>query len=424
MNEVIARHHRWRAAGAALVALFIGLLAMAGSAKAETHSEHFCWGATVKKGVPCLGLYDGESGGVHEYVTGIYVSGVEHSVCVTNFLGQSQNKKCTGGPGQGVFLDLVPGPYFDYGWISNNTGVQSDTTVYGVIYWNDPPTNPPPPPPPPPPVWSAGDNLGGPVLGNPDVSSWGHGRLDVFARGTDDQLQHRFYVSGSGWSSWLSHGGTLASGVGAVSWGSNRIDVVGRNSSNNLLHWWYDGSWHNENLGGTITGDPDISSWSTGRLDVFAKGTDGTLVHKWYNGTTWSGWESLGGSLTSGPGAVSWGSNRIDVVARATDASVTHWWYDGSWHSDNLGGVITDDPDIASWGVGRLDVFARGSGSGEHALHHKSFTNGTTWSGWENLGGVFDSGPGAVAWDNNRLDVFGRMEDNSVTHWWFGTCCE
>jgi Repeat of unknown function (DUF346) len=277
----------------------------------------------------------------------------------------------------------------------------------------------PPPPPPPPPTWHSGDPLGGNIVSDPEISTWGSGRLDVFGRGADNTLQHRWHESpGAGWSGWENLGGALASGVGSVSWAPGRVDVVGRSSTNHLLRWWYDGLWHSEDLLGDIRSDPDVSSWGPGRLDVFAKGPDNSLYHKWLEAGKWSGWESLGGVLNSGPAAVSWGPGRIDVVARATDNSIAHWWYDGAWHIDYLGGVLSDDPDISSWGPGRLDVFSRCSGAFAANLCHKWYVP-SVWSGWESLGGEFASGVGAAAWGFNRIDVVGRV-GSGVTHWWYG----
>lgn len=271
----------------------------------------------------------------------------------------------------------------------------------------------------PPASWHAPYNLGGVIEGDPDVASWGWGRLDIFARGANGLL-HTKYFDGTYWHGWFSiPGPAITSGPGAVAWGPNRIDVVARAADGSVVHWWYQGSqWNSESLGGAIIGSPDISSWAPGRLDIFARGVDGTLHHKWFDNNTWSQWESLGGNLTSGPGAVSWGPHRIDVVGRAGDGSVAHWWFDGaSWHSGNLGGEILDAPDIASWAPGRLDVFARGA---NNALHHKWF-QGAWYPAWDNKGGVeLTSGPGAVSWDFERIDIFGRGPGGDAYQWWFG----
>jgi Repeat of unknown function (DUF346) len=262
------------------------------------------------------------------------------------------------------------------------------------------------------------DNLGGPISSDPDISSWGENRLDMFAKGTGNTLKQKYW-NGAAWSGWQDLGGTLTSGPAAVSWGNGRIDVVARTTNNSLQHWWWESAtgWGTDNLGGEFTADPDISSWGPGRLDVFGRGTDNALWHKyWINGSGWSAWEKLGGTLASGPGAVSWAPNRIDVVAKASDNTVSHWYYNGSWHTDNLGGAIASDPDISSRGENRLDIYAKGT---DNALWHKYWYYGPVWSAWEKLGDSLASGPGTVSWGPNRIDVVARLADNTVTHWYW-----
>ena len=122
---------------------------------------------------------------------------------------------------------------------------------------------------------------------DPTVSSWGDNRLDVFVKGTDNALWHKWW-DGASWSSgWENLGGVLTSSPGAVSWGNNRIDVFVKGTDNALWHKWWDGaSWSNwESLGGVLTSAPTVSSWGDNRLDVFVKGTDNALWHKWWNGS-------------------------------------------------------------------------------------------------------------------------------------------
>src|SRR5581483_7891113 len=84
------------------------------------------------------------------------------------------------------------------------------------------------------------------------------------------------------WSGWESLGGVLTSGADVSSWGSGRLDVFVRGTDNALWHKWYDGSWHDwESLGGVLTSDPSVASWGSGRLDVFVRGLDSVLWHKW-----------------------------------------------------------------------------------------------------------------------------------------------
>lgn len=264
------------------------------------------------------------------------------------------------------------------------------------------------------PQWHGWESLGGVLSSGPDVSSWAAGRLDVFLRGTDNALYHKWYDGA--WSGWEHQGGVLTSDPTAVSWGPGRIDVFARGTDNALHHKWYDGAWSGwESLGGLLTSGPDVASWGAGRLDVFVRGTDNALWHKWYEGG-WSDWESLGGVLASDPAVVSWRNGRIDVFVRGTDNALHHKWYEGGWSSwESLGGVLSSAPDVSSWAPGRLDVFARGT---DNALWHKWYEGG--WSGWESLGGALTSDPSAVSWGGGRIDVFARGTDNALWHRWYG----
>ena len=174
----------------------------------------------------------------------------------------------------------------------------------------------------------------------------------------------------------------LTSDPSAVSWGSGRIDVFARGADNALWHRWYAGSWSAwESLGGALSSGPDASSWGSGRLDVFARAKDNSLQHMSYEGK-WSGWESLGGGLTSDPSAVSWASGRIDVFVRGGDNALWHISYAKAWSGwESLGGGLASGPDASSWGAGRLDVFAQG---GDNTLYHLWYSGG--WSAWEGLG--------------------------------------
>jgi hypothetical protein len=217
------------------------------------------------------------------------------------------------------------------------------------------------------------------------------------------------------WIGWESLGGTLTSDPAVASWSSGRLDVFVRGTDNALWHKWFQNGWSGwESLGGLLTSGPAVAAWSAGRLDVFVRGTDNALWHKWFqNG--WSGWESLGGVLTSDPAAVSWSAGRLDVFARGTDNALWHKWFQNGWSGwESLGGLLTSSPDVSSWASGRLDVFVRGT---DNAMWHKWFQGG--WSGWESLGGLLSSGPAAASWGPNRIDTFVSGTDNALWHkWW------
>jgi peptidoglycan hydrolase-like protein with peptidoglycan-binding domain len=91
------------------------------------------------------------------------------------------------------------------------------------------------------------------------------------------------YGGGTGWRPWESLGGVLTSGPGVSSWASGRLDVFVRGTDNALWHKWFSGGWSGwESLGGVITSDPDAVSWGPNRIDAFARGTDNALWHKWF----------------------------------------------------------------------------------------------------------------------------------------------
>ena len=91
-------------------------------------------------------------------------------------------------------------------------------------------------------------------------------------------------TSSSAWQQWESLGGILTSEPTVSSWASGRLDVFGRGTDNALWHKWYDGHWSDwESLGGVLTSGPGAVSWSYGRIDTFGRGTDNALWHKWYN---------------------------------------------------------------------------------------------------------------------------------------------
>ncbi|MEU7480298.1 carbohydrate-binding protein [Lentzea sp. NPDC042327] len=265
-------------------------------------------------------------------------------------------------------------------------------------------------------AWSDWTGHGGQVYGTPAVTTWGPGRLDVFAVGTDYALRHRVYENGR-WHDWESLGGYLTTSPSAVAWGPGRIDVVAGDAAGGVQRLVYDGVWRPwETLDtGTYRYGAAISSRGPGRLDLFTVGRGGagdTGLHvKSFADGTWSGWTALGGDLASTPAAVSWDANRVDVFAKGADSSLHHTWADngvwGSWES--LGGGIDQAPGVASWAPGRLDVFARGT---DNSLYHKAFD--TVWHAWEWHGGVLSSGAAAVSWGPNRIDAFVTGNDSAV----------
>lgn len=160
-------------------------------------------------------------------------------------------------------------------------------------------------------VW---DNWGAPsgyfFVGNPDVSSWRPGRLDVFAVARMNNLCifslfHRSWENGvdSGWQNWGSPvGAIIGSGPAAASWDVNRMDVFVLDAASppNIWHLYtpdggttrYWEAWAGP-PGITLTGDPDLAAWGPLRLDLVLRDSNGHLRHNyWNNGAR--GWDDWG----------------------------------------------------------------------------------------------------------------------------------
>jgi hypothetical protein len=228
-------------------------------------------------------------------------------------------------------------------------------------------------------------------------------------------------------SPWISLGGATLSHPSVVSWGAGREDVFVRGTNNNLYHKWYaDDHWSSnwENLGGTLTSAPEAASYGPNELDVFARGADGFLYHKWYPQSPtqagWSGWQKFGGPgnqpIQGGAGVTVSGyapfgyltTPREVVFVRGYD---NHLWFSfqaGDWQGfsnwQSVGGSLGGDPDATIWPVqyaygDPIDVFVRGSNSAMYRMSLSWNSSGGLQvnTGFQSLGGTCTSGPGSNA---------------------------
>ena len=94
-------------------------------------------------------------------------------------------------------------------------------------------------------AWNGWESLGGVITAGPGAASWGANRLDCFVKGGDNGLWYKWIdasvVHGHAgtWSGWHSLGGLLDNNPGVVSWGPNRIDVFVRGMDNAMWHKWW-----------------------------------------------------------------------------------------------------------------------------------------------------------------------------------------
>ncbi len=279
-----------------------------------------------------------------------------------------------------------------------------------------------------------GDPRAAPVTltDSPGSVSWGSGRLDVFARGSDGGLWQKWYdvnVAG-GWQPWVKFNGSSIHSAPTVStMGPGRLDVFTKGAGGDLMHYWFgSGAWQNwESLGQPtpsvyLISSPAAVSWANGRIDIFARGSDGGLWQKWYdvNHGGWNAWARVGSNITSAPSVSSWKSERLDLFARGASGELLHYWFQKpqGWGSESLGGNIASNPASASWSEGRLDVFVQGSDGYMWQRWYDSNVAGG-FQPWHRFGFGLSSNPSVSSWGPGRLDMFTKGTASDLQHYWF-----
>lgn len=275
--------------------------------------------------------------------------------------------------------------------------------------------------------WSGWASMGGVITSDPVVAQNADGRLEVFARGTDNAVWHQWQTApNNGWSGWASRGGIITSNIAVARNSDGRMEIFARGTDNALWHQWQtapSNGWSGwGSLGGVITSDPTIGMNADGRMEIFVRGTDNAVWHKWQTAPSngWSGWASRGGVITSNIAVARNADGRMEIFARGTDNALWHQWQtspSNGWSGwGSLGGVITSDPTIGMNADGRMEAFARGT---DNAVWHRWQTapsNG--WSGWGSLGGIITSKITLGINADGRMELFVRGTDQAVWHRW------
>lgn len=298
-----------------------------------------------------------------------------------------------------------------------------------------------------------------------------NGVVDVFWRGSATNLDHEWYVPGSGWHGPESMGGSLGSDPDAVSTGGGNLQVLYEGAGGGLWTSFYRaGAWHGPqalNMG-TLGGAPRAVSAQAGVVDVFWRGSNNGLWHAWEINGAWAGPQELApsGSVASDPAPVSLGQagGPMDVFWRGANGGLYDVQYRGGWSSPqefNMGtlgsqpegvklqageveeawagtdeniwyavqtssgivgptsggdGPLASDPQLASGEAGAADLFWRGA-NGE--AWYASQSGGGSWSGAHVLpSGVMASQPVPTASSARTLDVFWRGRDGGLWHAW------
>jgi hypothetical protein len=296
-------------------------------------------------------------------------------------------------------------------------------------------------------TWSSWVNIGGAAAGDPVVAVNKDARLELFVRGSDDRLRTQVPTVHTGscaltWDSarWQTDD-TLGVGVaGDPAVASNRdgrLQVFVRGSDNNV---WYKtqhepGSefgerwtgWKMLTTTGTFVGDPVLGMDSGGRIHVFARASDGSL---WTvrqleaNVDAWGAWTvvSDAGTVQGDPAVARDADGRLQVFMRGADNRL---YYEieaelesGVWGnpSSSLSSYVFGDPAVATNTDGRLEVFGRGAGN--VLVHEIQVQPGseTSWGAPGDLAGSFTGTPSVGINANGKLDVFVLDSNGTMSH--------
>jgi hypothetical protein len=231
-------------------------------------------------------------------------------------------------------------------------------------------------------------SMGGQATSGPTATVRPDGRIEVFARGTDDGIQQATIGSGSV-GPWRAVGGRSATGPGVVQRrGRNELDLFYVLADQHMVHRFSnpDGSWSaEEDLGPAVASAPAPSSRLTNYLDVFVRGTTDEIFNKSYTTTSWTPYSSVEGFTLSAPSAVVPAEGDLDIYVRGTDSELYQR------HFDHVNGYTPfqrlDPTPISSGPAATVDgsrqhLFAR---SGNDVLV-KTFDGG--WSPWRSIGPV------------------------------------
>jgi len=172
-----------------------------------------------------------------------------------------------------------------------------------------------------------GKLLGKPILGQPAAYGSADGRIDVYARGTDNAIWQRARVGGQ-WQPWTSLGGSVTDAptvAGSTVFTRGADGLVSMRSS--------DGQWAGLGApdGRAIHGRPSAVLDDAGRLHVAVRTRTDEIWERTRDGATWSEWTDLGGTLNESPTLLAT-SGRVYLFAQAADNRLWQRNYvDGSW---------------------------------------------------------------------------------------------
>lgn len=155
------------------------------------------------------------------------------------------------------------------------------------------------------------------------------GRLDLFTRRSNGQMEQRTYKNGTwGTNPVIDTSCNIEGAPAAVVWGPDWLDIIACGTSNSILwhRYWASSSigwkgWESLSSDVKIYSPPSITSSGVGKLDCFALDNQGRVMHLAWTGEQWTRWRLLdNGAVCDGmPAGVAHGNNQLDVFAKGLD---------------------------------------------------------------------------------------------------------
>ncbi|MFJ9540843.1 hypothetical protein ACIRPX_26720 [Streptomyces sp. NPDC101225] len=177
--------------------------------------------------------------------------------------------------------------------------------------------------------WADWDRSKGPILSRPSAVVW-NGGLQIVATGPNSDLMHLVYREGDGFFTSESLGDALSSPPVIVAPDSERLNVFFRGTDLTLHHrFWFNG-WGgvSSSLGGVLLSPPHATVLTPTRIAVTAAyGPDHSVRHcsVTLDGTAWSGsWADDGGTVASPPLPLGVLPGRLDEYVLGLDHAVWH----------------------------------------------------------------------------------------------------
>ena len=124
------------------------------------------------------------------------------------------------------------------------------------------------------------------------------GILDVYVRGTDDQLYQKYWTPSTGWSGFIALGGKLTSGLAATAWDGNRRDIFARGADGAIYDKLLDQLGGLGRLGPASAAPPSSGPGATvapapGAWRSSPAAASSSLMTNSF-ASTWTGWQNFG----------------------------------------------------------------------------------------------------------------------------------